>query len=212
MFFSNIFLFVCPKATHKTLNDYYCNAPWDKPQTDWTIEEQVCRCRRILREHHATQPWKTRSKPPANNRKVSFFNKLRSETSHSPVPLAEQLGIKLNAFHKRELPSHLRQLVASRTERQFFREPNKKTKTRERSRWGRQKVFGVAPLGFTQQLLHTKLPAHKHFQWKLSRIFSEITYSPFLLKNPSDWVSGAFGTSCLHLFKIISTNSFCSLH
>lgn len=68
----------------------------------------------------------------------------------------ERWGRKLNAFHKQQLPSHLLQLATS--EQTGNSSLNKK---KVQPRWSQQKLFGVAWLAFTQQLLvYTRRPVH----------------------------------------------------
>ena len=124
----------------------------------------------------ATHPWKTCSKHISSNMtnektlRAQFSFSITSGQRPSPFPLVKQWGIKLKAFHKRELPAHLLQLVAPEKEQPFFHEQNN---MRKQPCCGQEKLFGVALSGFTQQLImkHSKEAACS---------FRHVTYSAFL--------------------------------
>ena len=141
---------------------------------------------------------------------VSFFNKLRSKTSSFSVPLVERWGRKWNAFPKQQFPSHLLQLAASEQTRNSSL--NKKKKKKVQPRRGQQKLFGVAWLAFTQQLLvYTWRPVRDSVT-ATGTENSMLIHSTFWPKYTSHWDPVVCGNSCLQLLKIISANSSCSVH
>lgn len=162
----------------------------------------------LMLSGHTIHTWKPCSNHSYSDCKdpcgtVFFFNKLRSKTTHSPFPLVEQWGIKLNAFHKRELPAHLLQLAAS--------------KQKGNSSMKKKKNLWKEPTQANRNSLELFCWVSRSSCYTLNSPFTIVTCSRDekqggVLFYIFTYMFITLMALCLHLLNLISINSFCSLH